>query len=79
MRYIQFINIYYLFSLFEYNPGLSNFLISYIAKIKNCLLRIFLLTLFLFLQLIAFTQKQPKMSTVIGEYNLTGVMEMASS
>ena len=41
-------------------------------------MRIFLFILFLFPQLIAFTQKQPKMSTVIGEYNLTGVMEMVS-
>jgi hypothetical protein len=57
---------------------LTNFIISPIAKIKNCLLRIFLLTLLLFPQLIAFTQKQPTMSTVIGDYNLSGVMEMVS-
>jgi hypothetical protein len=48
------------------------------VKIKKSLLRIFLFFLLLFLQLIAFTQKQPKMSTVIGDYNLTGVMEMVS-
>ncbi len=70
--------MYNFFSLFEYNPGLSNFITSPIAKIKNCLLRTFLLTLLVFLQLIAFTQKQPKMSTVIGDYNLSGVMEMVS-
>jgi hypothetical protein len=67
-----------LFSLFEYSPGLPNFLFSYITKVKKSLLRTFLLTLFLLPQLIAFTQKQSKMSTIIGEYNLTGVMEMAS-
>lgn len=78
MWYIQYINLTHIFSLSEYSPGLSNFLISHIAKIKNSLLRILILSQLLFLQLIAFTQNQPKMSTVIGDYNLTGVMEMVS-